>query len=140
MGNMFRNATSFNQDLSNWNITLVTDLTNFAIYTSLSIRNTSNILKSWANQTVNSNLTFDIGTIIGEVINTTIYSDARTAYTYLKDTKNWTFGTVTIIANGGSINLRNLPQKTLIELLKKSQSSSYFSLFLPNKKTLIYSQ
>jgi surface protein len=137
---MFYNATTFNQDISAWDITSVTNLTNFAIDTSLSIRITSNILKSWGNQTVNSNLRFDIGQVISGTINTTIYSDARSAYIYLKDTKNWTFGNVTIISNGGNINLKNLPKQTLIELLLRPQGSSYFSLLLPNKKTLIYSQ
>jgi hypothetical protein len=134
---MFWDAAAFNQDLSSWDIKLVTDLTNFATNASISIRNTSNILKSWASQSVHSDLRFDIGVSVDEIINTSIYSDAKSAYNYLKDTKDWTFGNVTIISN---VNLKNLPKQTLIQLLLKNQGLSYFSLYLPSKKTLIYSQ
>jgi surface protein len=139
MSTMFYNATAFNQDISAWDITSVTSITDFAINTSLSIRNTSNILKSWASQSVYSNLRFDIGVSVDNTINTTIYNDARSAYNYLKDTKNWTFGTVTI-EKSGTVNLKNLPKQTLIKLLLKNQDLSYFSLYLPSKKTLICSQ
>jgi surface protein len=56
MANMFDRATSFNQDLSDWNIELVTNMTQMFDQTSLSSNNYDNILTSWSNLSVQSDV------------------------------------------------------------------------------------
>jgi hypothetical protein len=59
MVSMFKNANSFNQDLSTWNITSVTSpgMTNMFDSSELSTYNYTILLIGWGSQSVQSNIT-----------------------------------------------------------------------------------
>ena len=66
MSRMFRINLFFNQDVGGFNIENVTDLSNFMIGKSpanFSATNYDSILNSWSSQSVQSNLTLNMGTI-----------------------------------------------------------------------------
>ena len=56
MSNMFKNSTAFNQDIGNWNVSNVTNMSNMLNNSGLSISNYDALLKSWAAQTLQSNV------------------------------------------------------------------------------------
>ena len=61
MNSMFLNAVLFDQNLSNWNVYNVTDMQNMFNGVLLSLNNYDAILNSWDNQTLQNNVTFDVG-------------------------------------------------------------------------------
>jgi surface protein len=61
MAGMFHTATSFNQDLSNWNVSQVTNLNSFLSNVTLSTSNYNKLLISWANQSLKSNVNANFG-------------------------------------------------------------------------------
>ena len=90
MGYMLLN-TPFNQDLSNWNVSGVTNMSFMLYNTSLSVNNYNSILTGWTGwiggtptKSVKSNVPFSVGT--------TQYSGdtVEQARNYLVDTKTWT--------------------------------------------------
>ena len=58
---MFNGATAFNQDLSNWDIGAVTNMTDMFTGVTLSTANYDSMLDSWSKQAVQSNVTFSGG-------------------------------------------------------------------------------
>ncbi len=83
MDNMFNGDIVFDQDLSTWNVANVTDMTDMFTDDTLSPENYSSILNSWANQTLQNNVTFDAG-------NSQYYSSASSSHDILTTTYNWT--------------------------------------------------
>ena len=61
MFNLFYAATAFDQDLSNWDIGAVTNMTNMFTGVTLFTANYDSILDSWSKQVVQSNVTFSGG-------------------------------------------------------------------------------
>ena len=82
MGSMFTSATAFNQDLSNWDIGAVTNMTNMFTGVTLSTANYDSILDSWSKQAVQSNVTFDGGN--------SKYCDLGEAGKAILEGKGWT--------------------------------------------------
>jgi len=60
LSSMFSNCSLFNSDLSNWNVSNVTNMFNMLTNTALSIINYDKLLKSWSQQTIKSNVTFGV--------------------------------------------------------------------------------
>ena len=58
---MFYGATAFDQDLSNWDIGAVTNMTNMFTGVTLSTANYDSMLDSWSKQTVQPDVSFDGG-------------------------------------------------------------------------------
>ena len=58
MNNMFFAATSFNQDLGNWNVTGVTSFGRFIDATSISKANYDSLLVGWSGRNLKNNLGF----------------------------------------------------------------------------------
>jgi surface protein len=58
MNGMFEGASAFNQSLSSWNVSLVTSMQNMLNSTALSNANYAATLIGWANQTVKTNVVF----------------------------------------------------------------------------------
>jgi surface protein len=56
MSSMFRGATSFDQSLSSWNVSLVTNMRNMLSNSALSSANYAATLIGWANQSVKPNV------------------------------------------------------------------------------------
>ena len=79
---MFTSATAFNQDLSNWDIGAVTNMTNMFTGVTLSTANYDSILDSWSKQAVQSNVTFDGGN--------SKYCDLGEAGKAILEGKGWT--------------------------------------------------
>jgi surface protein len=63
MAGMFRYAQSFNQDLSSWNISNVTDLTNFNEGGPFSVENYDALLTAWSALTLQQGVTFSSSTL-----------------------------------------------------------------------------
>ena len=89
---MLRN-TPFDQDISGWDITNVTDMTNFMhANTAFSTANYDALLVAWEAQTPQSNISVSFGDA-----QYTSGSSAETARTSLINTYNWT------ITDGGAV-------------------------------------
>ena len=84
MSNMFHNSTSFDRNLAAWDISSVTNIVNILDYTGMSVTNYNSTLNGWALETVNSSLLF-----AGYGL---IYSpNGKTGHDTLKDTYLWSF-------------------------------------------------
>ena len=59
MNSMFDGASSFNQNLGEWNIEKNTDYTNMLNNSGLSVENYENTIKGWADKIVKPNITLD---------------------------------------------------------------------------------
>jgi len=83
MSSMFNGATSFDQNISSWDITSVTDMTSMFVSVTLSTANYSAILIGWEGQSVQDDVTFHGGS--------SKYSAgaAATARQALIDDHNW---------------------------------------------------
>ena len=79
---MFTSATAFNQDLSNWDISAVTNMTNMFTGVTLSTANYDSMLDSWSKQAVQSNVTFSGGN--------SKYCDLGEAGKAILEGKGWT--------------------------------------------------
>jgi len=82
MGYMFYGATAFNQDLSTWDVSNVTDMEGMFIGSGLVTDNFDNMLNAWASQTVRSYVTLEAPT-------RSLYSDSAVGI-LTSSTKNWT--------------------------------------------------
>jgi surface protein len=63
---MFRGANAFNQDIGNWNVSNVTNFSNFMAgktSTNYSAQNLDSIYNGWSQLTLQPNLTIDFNTI-----------------------------------------------------------------------------
>jgi surface protein len=88
---MFYQASNFNQDLSNWNVSGVTDMNFMLDNTAISVANYNSILTGWtgwdgtgATKTLQSGVTFGA---VG--LNYTSGSTAQDAHDYLVNTLTW---------------------------------------------------
>ena len=79
---MFSNASSFNQALTNWNVSSTTDMTSMFRNAALSTTNLDSTLQSWAAQSLNQNVPFHLGL-------KTYSSTGATALDTLRNTYNW---------------------------------------------------
>jgi len=92
---MFLNASSFNQDISAWQIDSLTDATGMLDNTAMSTANYNQLLKSWDTQAGNKNVT---GVQLGAAgVTFTGGSAAATARDSLINDHGWT------INDGGSV-------------------------------------
>jgi surface protein len=81
----FLSATTFNQDLSTWDVSNVTNATNMLDYTAISTQNYNNLLASWSNLTLQSDVVFGVqGLLFGAG---TPQGDRQ----FIIDTYNWNF-------------------------------------------------
>jgi len=88
MRSVFRDATSFNQDLSNWDVSSVETMDYMFDGVALSTVNYDALLMGWATQTLQSNVVFDGGN--------SSYCNGEAARTILTDNpNNW------LIRDGG---------------------------------------
>ena len=80
---MFLEATSFDQNLGNWNIENVTKLNNFLEDPSCHLKNYDLTLKGWSEQNLKTDINFHGGT--------SQYCEASDARQLIIDTYGWTF-------------------------------------------------
>jgi len=84
MNSMFRSCTSFDQDISAFDVSIVSDFTNFMAGTTLSTSNYDSVLVAWELLNLVDNLTINFGgskyTATGETAKNLIITD-----------DNWTF-------------------------------------------------
>jgi len=92
MSSMFYQATSFDQDLSSWNVSNVTNMTNMFYRATLSTTNYDALLISWAAQTLQNNISFHGG--YSKYSCTT--TDTRQS---IIDTYNWTISDGGVVAD-----------------------------------------
>jgi surface protein len=79
----FNGATSFDQNLSSWNVSNVTNMTSMFTNVTLSTQNYDALLIAWSSQSLQNNVTFNGGN--------SIYSNSSaSARQTLTDTFNWT--------------------------------------------------
>lgn len=83
MGRMFYAAVAFNQDISAWDISAVTDMSMMFLSATLSTSNYDALLTGWSVQSVQSNVTFDGG-------NSMYSSASQSARDTLTGASNWT--------------------------------------------------
>jgi surface protein len=84
MAGMFRNASNFNSDLSNWDVSTVTDMTNMLNNTALTYFNYDNTLTAWAAlPALQSNVTLG-------ALNVLYCESENAARQTLINSKNWT--------------------------------------------------
>ncbi len=134
--NVFRGATSFDQDLSGWDISQVTDLSFMFVFgggDSLSYQNYDALLISWSVQAVNSNMIFHGGN--AEYCSLA----AQNARNHLINNLNWS------IADGGlnaslcanqAIQITSLP---FANVLENQTSVTTLTVLNPNATTLSFS-
>ena len=79
---MFSDAAAFNQDLSGWDISNVTDMFLFAEGTALSTSNYTSMLSAWGGLSLQSGVEFSVGT-------TTYTIAGQTGRNVLTDTYGW---------------------------------------------------
>jgi len=95
MGNMFRDADSFNQDISSWQIDSLTTASAMLDNSGMSTANYDELLKSWDTQAGNKNVT---GVQLGAAgVTFSAGSAAATARDSLINDHGWT------INDGGSV-------------------------------------
>ena len=83
MSGMFEGATSFNKSLANWNVASVTNMTDMLKGTAITVANYDAILNGWSQISLQSNVTFGAGTLQ--------YSSASvSARNTLANTYSWT--------------------------------------------------
>jgi surface protein len=83
MAQMFSGATSFDQDISNWNISKVSIMINMFHNAGLSVENYDRLLIGWPKQSLKNNVTFSGG---NSKYSAGAASEARE---YLKSNYNW---------------------------------------------------
>jgi surface protein len=88
MSGMFYAASSFNQNVSVWDVSLVTNMTNMFKQTALTSDNYDSILIGWASQNLQQDVPLGAGS--------TMYCSGATARNTLVNTYGWT------ITDGGS--------------------------------------
>jgi hypothetical protein len=81
----FLSATTFNQDLITWDVSNVTDATNMLDYTAISMINYARLLSNWRNLSLQSNVVFGVQGLT--YATGTPQGDRQ----YIIDTYNWTF-------------------------------------------------
>ena len=81
----FFSATTFNQDLNTWNVSNVTNASNMLDYTAISTQNYNNLLGSWKNLSLQSNVTFGVQGLLFGV------GTPESNRQFIIDTYSWTF-------------------------------------------------
>ena len=106
MGEMFREATSFNQNLSSWDVSKVTDMSSMFEDVTLSIANYDSLLIGWAGQQLQNAVNFSAGN--------SIYCAGESARTSMINTDNWT------ISDGGTCDhfITSWETKTSLESIE----------------------
>jgi len=114
MHNMFENAQSFDGDLSSWNISEVSNMSDMFVGSNLSSQNYSKMLDRWSGLVVNDHVTWGVG-------NTQYSPDVAYKRQYLTDILNWT------IYDGGMIDLpqTNNQVPTIVSLVNITPSQGY---------------
>ena len=97
---MFRGATTFNQNLSDWDVSNVTDMRVMFSNSALSTDNYDAILNSWSEQNLNQNI--ELG---AQGIN---YCDGETARQKLIDDFGWTIEDGGLDCSTASVKYENL--------------------------------
>ena len=82
MSNLFRNQTTFNDDISNWNVSNVTDMREMFQDSGISTDNYDNILIGWSQQTLQPQVQFGAGNIA--------YCNGADARQSILETYGWT--------------------------------------------------
>ncbi len=90
MGSLFAYAVNFNQSLSSWDVSNVTDMTDIFTNTNLSVANYDSLLRAWALETLQTNVTFNATGIK--------YCGATLARDHLINDFDW------ILTDGGILN------------------------------------
>jgi hypothetical protein len=114
---MFSNAVAFDQDLSEWNISNVENMTGMFEGATLSVANYNALLHSWENQSLTPNVVFDGG-------NSKYSCDAIIArFNLTEEPNNW------LVTDGGLFDIAFTPVNSNLELI--SADCSVQSLTIP---------
>jgi len=84
MESMFENATNFQKNISNWDISSLNNATDFLKNITLIQTFYDQLLISWSNQNIKSNVTFNGGNSIYS------YGSPAVSRAFLTNTRNWT--------------------------------------------------
>jgi surface protein len=87
---MFYRTSRFNSDISNWDVSKVTNMSNMLLSSNLSTANLTLIYEKWSEQTLQQNVTFHAG-------NTKYSASAQAGRDILENTYNWD------ITDGGQV-------------------------------------
>ncbi|MCX6755713.1 MAG: BspA family leucine-rich repeat surface protein [Candidatus Nomurabacteria bacterium] len=82
MSSMFRNDTAFDQDISSWNVSAVTNMTDMFTGDTLSITNYDALLSSWSAELLQETVTFDAGN--------SKYCSSTTQRAFIESNWGWT--------------------------------------------------